>query len=132
MDTFTELQRAFDKRLDALGLSETIVYENTHLKPTLGTTYLTTSLITDTSSTSKVDGSKLVTGEYSLDIFTELEKGVAAYNSLVDSLDTHFSAQDTLTEGGTEVWLHSVSRTQPVRDEQMLLGNVSIQFSVYT
>jgi len=132
MGFFTDLQVALDTRLDVLALSETVVYENTGIEPTPNTAFVRTNLVTSPSVVDRVSGEQENPGVYIIDVFVELEKGLGAYNTLIDSIYDHFKAQDVLTEGTTEVWIQEVSRTLPVRDEQLFHGSVDISFSVFT
>jgi len=132
MGFFTDTQRALDKRLNALGLSETVVFENVTHTPATGTSYVRTNLLTGPSAVAAISGEQENPGIYVIDIFVELEKGPGAYNTVVDSIYDHFKAQDVLIEGTTEVWIQEVSRTLPVRDEQLFHGSVDISFSVFT
>ena len=133
MGVFTDIQVALDQRLNTTSGLPAVAWENLDFTPTKGTSFVRpTNLSADGQTISIGDRLQSLPGIYQVDVFTDVNQGAGALNTVCDSIRDHFNSVDTLTEGTTEVWLQSINRIPPERDEAWLRGSVIINYIVYS
>lgn len=132
MSIFTDIQAAFDQRLESTVGLPNVAWENIAFTPVAGTSFVRPTLITGASTTATLAGLQSNVGVYSVDVFVESEKGPAALNTLVDSIYDHFKAVSSITEGTTIVGVQGITRTPTIRDEAWFSATIDIQYLTYS
>lgn len=129
--TYTDIQNALDAHaLTIVGLPE-LVTENNRLKPTPGTAFARSTLLTPPKLTLSLGsiGQDLLSGIYQVDVFTPIDQGVTETNGYIDALVTAFP-RGNLT--GTSINIVTCSREVAQRDGPYYQVSVAVRFQVVT
>lgn len=132
MSIFTDIQAAFDQRLNSTANLPNVAWENVSFTPTAGTSFVRPTLVPGSSDTATLDGLQSNVGIYSVFVATESEKGPAALNTLVDSIYDHFKLVSSITEGSTLIGIQGITRTPAIRDEAWFTATINIQYLTYS
>ncbi len=131
MGVFTNIEVALHTRLATLSGSPAVSWPNTHYQPTENTTYLRPTILPASTVLDTLAGMEEHKGIYQVDVYVPLEKGVSALNTLLDSIQSLFKSNKTLTATDV-VFVQAVSRSPAVRDESWFTGFVEINYICYS
>lgn len=128
MGIYTDIQAALDTQLNAASLGIDIAYENVSYTPTTGTSWARATTLYSNTEMLTLDRIDLVKGIYQVDIFVEQEKGPAALNTLLDTLQASFKAQRKLTAGTHTIYIDEINRLPATQDSPFYMGSLEVAF----
>lgn len=132
MAVFTNIESALNQRLNSLPAKPPIAWPNTKFTPINGVTYLRPTILPASTELSTLNRGQTHSGIYQIDINVPLDKGVNVLDALLDNLYTHFSSQDILVSGPTNVFITSIGRGRAIRQDAFYVGFIEINYLCYS
>ncbi len=131
MGVFTNIEAALHTRLATLSGSPAVAWPNVHYQPTENTTFLRPTILPAATVLNTLAGMEEHKGIYQVDVYVPAEKGVSALNTLLDSIQSLFKSNKTITATDV-VFVQAVSRSPAVRDEAWFTGFVEVNYICYS
>lgn len=131
MAIFADIQNALNKKLNALSGSPLIEWDNTKISPVTDRIYLHPSIISGDSTLRDVEGTMEHSGFLQIDIYTPLNKGTKNLTTWKDNIYSHFNGVNTLTEGGSTIYLRQIESGPSRREDAWYVGIISIYYTCY-
>ncbi len=131
MGVFTNIEVALHTRLATLSGSPTIWWPNAAYTPVENSVFLRPTLLPAETKLNTIAGMEEHKGIYQIDVFVPLEKGVSALNTLLDSIESLFKANKTLTATDV-VWVQAVGRGRAQRQESWFVGFVEVNYLCFS
>ena len=129
---FTQVQTAFDTKLNSFVPALSIAWENTKYVPVLGTAFVRPQLnITNGDLSLISERQHKVIGNYIIDIFTEAEKGTKASNELAGRLFAHFNSVNTIISSDINIFIGSISKGAASLKENWWQTSLIIEFMFF-
>jgi hypothetical protein len=131
--SFLKIQKLLDSRLKLSPSSPFIAWPNTDVKPGNAslTTYVRPTLLLANTELHTLNDYERIPGVYQIDIYGQLNKGIAQTYSLADEIKNHFYANRTLVQDDTIVLIQAVSLTSTNRDEAWWKAVLEVSFICY-
>lgn len=133
MSVFANIQRLLDDRLKIVSGIPFISWPNAETRPGNAalTQYVRPSLILAGTSLYTLNDYERIPGIYQIDIYSQLNRGVAATYSVADGIKTHFEASRRLTVSNTIVLIQGISLGSCLREDSWYRGYVEVNFICY-
>jgi len=132
MTIFIDTQLCLDRRLNALGLSQPIAWDNVEFTPVEGTAWVRPTMIAGQSTLLDLSKNQANQGLYQIDIFYPVDTGPNALLSALSDVYKHFKESQTLTYRTATIYLRQISLSPVIRDGIWYTGSVSVSFTSYS
>lgn len=132
MGTFTNIEKAFEKRLKLLTESPEIAWPNTKYTPTKGVTYLRPTLLPAKGELCTLNEYAQYEGIYQIDIFVPKHVGLGEALDLADSIKTLFISNRYLTAGSDTVFVQAVPVRQGESEDAWFKIFIEINYICYS
>ncbi len=131
MGVFTNIETALHTRLATLSGSPAVAWPNTHYVPTENTSFIRPTILPTNTNLECLSGSEIHKGIYQIDVFVPLEKGVSALNTLLDSIESLFKSNKTMTATDV-VFVQSIARGRAQRQESWYVSFLEVNYLCYS
>ncbi len=132
MGVFTNIETGLHTRLATLSGLPAVAWPNVAFIPTENTTFLRPTMLVDATKLNTLAGGETHSGIYQIDIYVPLEKGSSALLTLLDSIDSLFKSNKTITSGSDTVFIQAVSRGPSTRQESWYVGVIEVNYLCYS
>lgn len=131
MAVFANIAKILDTRLKALPSSPSIAWPNTKFVPGNFAMYIRPTLILGDTDVYTLNDRNMLPGIYQVDVFSQLNRGIASAYAVADEIKNHFDGDKEMTEGSTILHIHGISLAQGERDDAWFHIYVSINFQAF-
>lgn len=131
MGVFSDIQIALETRLSTVVGLPTIAWENVHEEPTEGTPYIRPTNIAGDSTLNTMTGQQMNVGIYQIDVFYPTSDGPGTLLSMLDTIYSHFKADNELVANTTKVIVRSIGRTRVDIQGSWAMASIEIVYNSY-
>ena len=133
MGVFANIQRLLDERLKLTPTSPFISWPNAEVRPGNAalTQYVRPTLILASTELYTLNDRERIPGIYQVDVYGQLNRGVAQIYTIADDIKEHFETTRVLELDDTLVLIQSISMGQPAREDSWFKVFVEINFICY-
>lgn len=132
MGVFTNIETALHTRLATLSGLPAVAWPNVAFVPTENTQFLRPTMLIDATKLHTLAGGEQHGGIYQIDVYVPLEKGSSALLTLLDSIESLFKSNKTMTAGSDTVFIQAVSRGPSTRQESWYVGILEVNYICYS
>lgn len=126
-----DIKIALDSYLDTMG-ADTVAWEGEQFAPGSTSLYLRPTILPVASELDQLDRTHERAGIYQIDIIATRGLSVATVYAKAEEIRQHFLAVDSLTEGGTSLFLRQISALVLDSDEAYHYLPVQIGYVTYS
>lgn len=130
---YAAIRSALTARLQTLAGLPAVAWENVAFAPVAGAMYLKPSLLPGEPTQAELgnNGLNMHTGLYQISVFAPAGAGVAAVNTLVNSICDHFKRGVELTYGGVTVRLVKAYPSPMMQETDWIHIPITVQWRSY-
>jgi len=136
MGVYTNIREAFESKLDALRISESlppIAWENVEFDPHIGTSFITVFHI----PTGKVAANRFQNpqfryeGTFLVEVYCPKNEGPNTVDTICDTIIQNFPEADTITGSSVTLTIRNSERVNSFVDNSWYIGTMNISYYLY-
>lgn len=132
MGIYVDLEAALNTKLASLPNAPPIAWPNTRYEPEHGDIYIRPTVLPAATTLFVLDSTQEHKGIYQIDVFVPANSGIYYLCNFLDSIEDLFRTNLTLSAGSTTVYIQQIGRGPFTRQDNYLVGYISINYLCYS